>query len=120
MVNEWLAASGATEMVLGAPGWSDPPGPRRSCPARTRPASCRRLLAPSEPTPGGWLDGWQAASTAAAKALADELDALGGRTEPGVARAVVAALPDGARLVVSSSMPIRDVERYAAPGPAWS
>lgn len=39
----------------------------------------------------------------------------GGVTEPGVARELVAALPDGAWLVVSSSMPIRDVERYASP-----
>jgi len=36
-------------------------------------------------------------------------------TEPAVARDVVAALPDGGRLVVSSSMPIRDVEWYSAP-----
>jgi 2-succinyl-5-enolpyruvyl-6-hydroxy-3-cyclohexene-1-carboxylate synthase len=35
--------------------------------------------------------------------------------EPAIARDVVAALPNGARLVVASSMPIRDVERYAAP-----
>ncbi len=34
-----------------------------------------------------------------------------------MARAVAASLPEGARLVVSSSMPVRDVERYAAPRP---
>ena len=38
-------------------------------------------------------------------------------TEPVVARAVVRALPEGAHLVVSSSMPIRDVERYARARP---
>jgi len=36
-------------------------------------------------------------------------------TEPAVARDVVRALPDAASLVVSSSMPIRDVEWFAAP-----
>jgi len=116
VVNEWLAASGAPEIVLGAPAWSDPSGTAAVLsgedPAGFLQAARR---APSEPTPGGWLDAWQAASTAAAKALADELDGATAATEPGVARAVVAALPDGARLVVSSSMPIRDVERYAAP-----
>jgi 2-succinyl-5-enolpyruvyl-6-hydroxy-3-cyclohexene-1-carboxylate synthase len=116
VVNEWLAASGAPEIVLGAPAWSDPAGTAALVsgddPTPFLEAACR---AGSEPDAGGWLDAWQAASRAAAKALADELDGEATATEPGVARSVTAALPDGARLVISSSMPIRDVERYAAP-----
>jgi 2-succinyl-5-enolpyruvyl-6-hydroxy-3-cyclohexene-1-carboxylate synthase len=38
-----------------------------------------------------------------------------GPTEPGAARAVVRGVGAGTTLVVSSSMPIRDVERYAVP-----
>lgn len=36
-------------------------------------------------------------------------------TEPGIARDLVAGVPEGGDLVVSSSMPVRDVERYAQP-----
>jgi 2-succinyl-5-enolpyruvyl-6-hydroxy-3-cyclohexene-1-carboxylate synthase len=36
-------------------------------------------------------------------------------TEPSVAHRLVAALPDRATLVVSSSMPVRDVESFAGP-----
>ncbi|MGH9114140.1 MAG: thiamine pyrophosphate-dependent enzyme, partial [Acidimicrobiales bacterium] len=43
------------------------------------------------------------------------LAAEGPANEPAIARDEVGAMPDGARLVVSSSMPIRDVERYAEP-----
>jgi 2-succinyl-5-enolpyruvyl-6-hydroxy-3-cyclohexene-1-carboxylate synthase len=42
----------------------------------------------------------------------------GGRpdlTEPAVARHLVGVLPEGATLVVASSMPVRDVEWYGAP-----
>jgi 2-succinyl-5-enolpyruvyl-6-hydroxy-3-cyclohexene-1-carboxylate synthase len=116
VVNEWLAASGAPEIVFGAPAWSDPAG-TATVVSPDDPAGFLEAarLAPAAPAGGGWLDAWQTASTAAAKALADELDGATAATAPGVARAVVAALADGARLMVSSSMPIRDVERYAAP-----
>ncbi len=48
-------------------------------------------------------------------AIAGRLTAHPEPTEPGTARDVVAALPDGSALVVGSSMPIRDVEWYASP-----
>jgi 2-succinyl-5-enolpyruvyl-6-hydroxy-3-cyclohexene-1-carboxylate synthase len=65
----------------------------------------------------GWAGQWAEAERAAQAAFGDLLDA--GRrlalSEPGVARAVVAGLPEGAVLLVSSSMPVRDVEWYARP-----
>jgi 2-succinyl-5-enolpyruvyl-6-hydroxy-3-cyclohexene-1-carboxylate synthase len=67
-----------------------------------------------KPVPG-WLDLWRAAADAASEVVQSTLAELPSPNEPAVARDVVAALPDGAQLVVSSSMPIRDVERYAAP-----
>ena len=134
VVNEWLAGSGAVEVVAGAPGWSDPSGTAAvvvdgdpgALVAALAAAAARRDT-PADPD---WLARWQAASAAAAAALAA---ALGDRapgdgppredavppavSEPGVARAVVRAVPAGGHLVVSSSMPIRDVERYAVARP---
>ena len=158
VVGEWLAASGAEELVVAGRSWSDPAATAGMV-VRAAPAAVVAAWAGAPPIadpPAGWLDAWQAAGAAAADALAAHLDqpawgsdavpARGGAvpaagdavpvagrgvatgdggpdgarpageaTEPGVARAVVAALPDGAWLVVSSSMPVRDVERYAVP-----
>jgi 2-succinyl-5-enolpyruvyl-6-hydroxy-3-cyclohexene-1-carboxylate synthase len=60
-----------------------------------------------------WRSQWRAADDAAEAAIAAD-EHGDGPTEPGIARAVVAAVPDGGSLVVSSSMPVRDVEWYGA------
>ncbi len=66
---------------------------------------------------------WLAADTAAARAIAQVLDRADGTTEPGVARASLASLVGLNKLgpspvlVVSSSMPVRDVEWYGQPAP---
>jgi 2-succinyl-5-enolpyruvyl-6-hydroxy-3-cyclohexene-1-carboxylate synthase len=116
VVNEWLAASGAGEVVLGAPGWSDPAATAETViddPPAGVLAALRSGVAGAAPR--DWLERWRAASDAAASAVASALAHESTPNEPAIARDVVAALPDGARLVVASSMPIRDVERYAAP-----
>jgi 2-succinyl-5-enolpyruvyl-6-hydroxy-3-cyclohexene-1-carboxylate synthase len=61
----------------------------------------------------GWLDDWLDAERRAQQVLAGELHDEAVLTEPGVARGVVAAGFD--RLMVASSMPVRDVEWYGAP-----
>jgi 2-succinyl-5-enolpyruvyl-6-hydroxy-3-cyclohexene-1-carboxylate synthase len=116
VVNEWLAASGAGEVVVGVPGWSDPAATAATI-IDGPPAGVLAALRSGvpDPAPRDWLERWRAASDAAATAVASALAQESTPNEPALAREVVAALPDGARLVVASSMPIRDVERYAAP-----
>lgn len=63
--------------------------------------------------PPAWTSRWRDAEAAARAVLADRLDTADAPTEPAVARAVAAAVPDGTTLVVSSSMPVRDVEWFA-------
>ena len=62
----------------------------------------------------GWLDAEEAAGHAVDAALVSGPD---GWSEPALARRLVAQLPDGTDLVVSSSMPIRDVEAFGAARP---
>jgi 2-succinyl-5-enolpyruvyl-6-hydroxy-3-cyclohexene-1-carboxylate synthase len=124
VVNEWLAGSGAHDVVVAGRAWSDPAGTAATV-LRIAPADLVEawplVLGPEDVPPPGWLDAWRAASDAAEGTLARELAPPGTgqagapHTEPGVARGLVAGLPDGAALVVSSSMPVRDVERYAIP-----
>ena len=57
----------------------------------------------------------EVATAAADGELGAVPSAADGHNEPAVARAVLRAVAPGTTLVVSSSMPIRDVERYAAP-----
>lgn len=123
VVNEWLAGSGAEHLIVASTGWSDPDAVGTVV-LRTDPAAAvvrlRSAVAGTAPDaePAGsgmWRGHWRAAADAAQEAVAAVLAGLGGPSEPGVARAVTAALPAGAQLVISSSMPIRDVERYASP-----
>jgi 2-succinyl-5-enolpyruvyl-6-hydroxy-3-cyclohexene-1-carboxylate synthase len=190
VVEEWLAASGAELVVVGATGWSDPSATvavqvaadaaaflaalGQAAAADTGAADAADAAGDAAGDAddagdagdvgrrdGSWATRWQAATAAAVDAIDEALgdvpdDAPSGSsgsprpsgtpgapgspgppgsaassgppgapgsspslaaTEPAVARAVVRALPEGAHLVVSSSMPIRDVERYARARP---
>ncbi len=113
----WLAVSGAHQLLIDPEAaWVDPER-TAAVVVHTDPAAwCRALTAPAEePGSGAWLQTWSEADAAAQVAM----DAVVARhrelTEPGVARALAAALAPGSTLVVSSSMPVRDLEWYAAP-----
>jgi 2-succinyl-5-enolpyruvyl-6-hydroxy-3-cyclohexene-1-carboxylate synthase len=62
-----------------------------------------------------WLSDWQDSEARARAALDAVLDAPGDPIEARVARDVAAALPDGATLVVASSLPVRALEWSMTP-----
>jgi len=121
VAGEWLASTGAAEIVVdGERAWTDPHGTAAVVLPITPELAIESWLAELESVEpvdaGAWLARWralgQAAMTAVDAALASEPEV----TEPGVARQVATALPTNSCLVVSSSMPIRDLEWYADPG----
>ncbi len=64
-----------------------------------------------------WLDTWKRVDLAAQEALdaalaQDGMDRDGALSEPSVARHLLGTVPAGTKVVVSSSMPIRDLECY--------
>ena len=62
----------------------------------------------------GWLAGWREASEGVGRNLDLLLPEAGALTEPLVARLVSRRVPEGHGLVVANSMPIRDLDVFAA------
>ncbi|HEU4396994.1 MAG TPA: 2-succinyl-5-enolpyruvyl-6-hydroxy-3-cyclohexene-1-carboxylic-acid synthase [Actinomycetota bacterium] len=112
----WLDESVPQVLVDPAGGWLDP----------GRTASLRLVADPSSllaataaaltgPRGGDWLADWLEAERLARGAIDGRIDAWPEPFEGQVARDLVAGLPDGATLVVGSSMPVRDVDAFARP-----
>ena len=116
---QWLAASGAREVVVHRRGaWIDPDRTADVVVAADPSpfiAALAKRLAGTGASATPWLARWAHAEEVAQRAIAAALGASTGPTEPGVARDVMAVLPEGSSLVLSSSMPVRDVEWFAAP-----
>jgi 2-succinyl-5-enolpyruvyl-6-hydroxy-3-cyclohexene-1-carboxylate synthase len=122
VLGRWLAASDAWQLAVTAHGARhDPDGTLAALLVAEPGAFCARLLGDvggagaATGAPDGWYEAWTAADAEAASAIREVLAGHAEPTEPAVARDVVTAVPHGGHLVVSSSMPVRDVEWYAAP-----
>jgi 2-succinyl-5-enolpyruvyl-6-hydroxy-3-cyclohexene-1-carboxylate synthase len=128
VVNQWLAdlsRAGSPQFVVD-PWWRwlDPDRGATTVVRADPTALCRAVV-----DRGGqrqpdlaWSGGWQAAESAAQSAISALLEPdlglggdLGALAESALARRLFRALPPEAIMVVSSSMPIRDVEAFAPP-----
>jgi 2-succinyl-5-enolpyruvyl-6-hydroxy-3-cyclohexene-1-carboxylate synthase len=114
------AARQGTETVVVDPWWrwADPDRVATTVVTADPTALCRAVADRSGGTPAdvSWREAWRAAEGAAQAAIDGVLGSPGSVwTEPALARRLVAGLPDGSDLVVSSSMPIRDVEAFGSP-----
>jgi len=114
--------AGADTVVVDRDSWSDP-GRAALRVVRADPtAFCRAVVAACGPAaaatpPGEWAGDWERAEVAAQRALTASLLAGGGPTEPAVARHVLATVAPDSTVLVSSSMPVRDLEAFGAPRP---
>ena len=107
------------EVVAVDPWWRwDDPDRRVSVVHRVEPGAwlaAARATVPQRPS-SGWLEGWQDAERAAQKTI-EALLREAELSEPLVARSVARDVPEGSVVVVSSSMPVRDLEWFALPRP---
>jgi 2-succinyl-5-enolpyruvyl-6-hydroxy-3-cyclohexene-1-carboxylate synthase len=100
------------ETVSVGDGWSDPD--RRVA----RMAQSVSFI-PDE-TDREWRSTWAQAESIARATLDSELDEGDRPSEPRAARDVAAAVPAGGILIVGSSMPVRDLDWFAGPGPSMT
>ncbi len=120
VVVQWLAGLGPDVWQVGVDAdgtLHDPDGSLASVLRAPPGALCGALLDRVKATfeAEGWLERWVRADAEAAAAVREVLAGHHEATEPATARDVLAALPDGAALVASSSMPVRELEWFGVP-----
>lgn len=116
VVPQWLADSGALQ--IGIDSFGDVADPHRVL-ADSLHADvatvCDQLRSIVQPAPADWSARWRRAEQVARSAIEQVLAAHGEATEPATAVDLVQLLGPDHVLVASSSMPVRDLEWYAAP-----
>lgn len=119
VIGQWLAGLPAeVPQVLCDPSgrWADPERAAGHV-VRADAAALAAALPDGSPPAASWAAAWSEAEIRATEVM-DSLLSPGGDlelSEPAVARAALAGVPDGGLLVASSSMPVRDIEWYGAP-----
>ncbi|MCX7621019.1 MAG: 2-succinyl-5-enolpyruvyl-6-hydroxy-3-cyclohexene-1-carboxylic-acid synthase [Acidimicrobiales bacterium] len=117
-LGSWLASLDAWQVGVDADGTLIDPDRNLSCVIASSPGELAAALSTwvkGEAASSDRLAPWERADAEASAVIGRLLADERSLTEPAIARDVVAAVPAGGSLVVSSSMPIRDVEWYSAP-----
>jgi 2-succinyl-5-enolpyruvyl-6-hydroxy-3-cyclohexene-1-carboxylate synthase len=118
----WLREhAGVQQVLLGDGGWSDP-AQDAGWAVRTDVAStCAQLdhtlaemLSDTPLADADWAARWRRVNAHTREILAAELESDDEMSEPRLFAELAAALPAGATLWVSSSMPVRDLDSFAA------
>ena len=113
---QWISASGATQIqVQASDAWIDPAHQLAVRVVCDPAALCEALdgqLRGASNTP--WLARWRRAEARAQATIDVALEEIGALCDPSVSRLVTRTVPDGTQLVVSSSMPVRDLEWFGA------
>ena len=114
---QWVAASGAIIHAVTQRGkWIDPDHQVGAMVVDTSVLlDVVHALSGRLQQPARFSDEWERADIAAAATIAETLALEPVLTDPAVARATVQCVPANGALVVSSSMPVRDVEWFAEP-----
>ncbi|CAN5554031.1 2-succinyl-5-enolpyruvyl-6-hydroxy-3-cyclohexene-1-carboxylic-acid synthase [soil metagenome] len=119
VLGQWLLATGARQVVVDGPGsWPDPDRTAEVV-LHADPTAALTALARlvGRPATEEWIGAWSGGEGADSADIPGALGASSEPTEPAVARTVVGGLRPGATLVVSSSMPVRDVEWFGGRAP---
>jgi 2-succinyl-5-enolpyruvyl-6-hydroxy-3-cyclohexene-1-carboxylate synthase len=128
VVGRFLAAAagdGAPSIVVGAgAGWDDPEREATAVVRCDPTLFCREAVrylgeasdrGPDAGEAGSWLASWSAAEEGARRVITTALGGEGPLSEPSLAHRLFARVPGGATVVVSSSMPVRDLEAFGLP-----
>jgi len=117
VLGTWLATSGASQILVGEGSWLDPDRSAAHVITASLPSlrAGRTSAQVAAEVDAGWLERWRMAEAVAQDTISAVLEAHHEPTEPGTARALVECIPAGSSLVVSSSMPVRDIEWFSRP-----
>jgi 2-succinyl-5-enolpyruvyl-6-hydroxy-3-cyclohexene-1-carboxylate synthase len=117
VLNEWLSTLQCPQFLVDPWGtWAAPDRLPGAVVAAGPGALCRAVARAVTARPAGaWSRQWSLAENVAQGAIDTALAAEDGLTEPGIARALLRAAPQGSTVVVSSSMPVRDLEWWSRP-----
>jgi 2-succinyl-5-enolpyruvyl-6-hydroxy-3-cyclohexene-1-carboxylate synthase len=117
VLNDWLGGLSCPQFLVDRwGGWAAPDRLPGDVVVASPDALCRAVAKAVATVPErSWSGQWSVAESAAQGAIDAALGRGAGLTEPGVARALLRAAPQGSTVFVSSSMPIRDMEWWSRP-----